>query len=1634
MAGLEQDGDGIDDYDDEEADIDHEHNRSDEIGEEEEDDEEEDDDDDDEEEDDDDDDEDSERSSLHSSAFGGGAPLSSVFSHGLQGSLFSLSGMMSAGMMSEFAMRFSDIRSNLKQRHDSGSRMVALQELSNLLLVSTEEMFTSSFSAEQIVHELVDIMVNPIFGEDDPESMLVACRCLASLMDALPQSTRAVVYGGAVPVLCQKLLEIEYIDLAEQALSTLKRISADHPTVVVREGGLTACLTYLDFFATNVQRTAVIVAANCSRNIPSDCFPTVRDVMPILLNVLMGTDQKVVEQGCLSVARIIESFRNHPDKLEQLVSEELLQKMLDLLIPGPTNVVGHHIHAHFLKALSYAAKVSPKLAATMLRMHIVDTLYQILTGVSPPTDSELEEQVNNSVMVMQTVIHSPKDQVLATLNVICELLPGIQKEDLSQNPTFLDTMDNLNYNNPEVNEKKLVILVTCQTEVRRFVMVLLPVLLDVYSCTVDLGIRQKVVTAFLKMFLNIDVNILHDALKNVQFSSLLASILAQKDHLSIVVSGLQIAEVLRRRLPDVYDYHFEREGVIAEILKLATDKPNEVGKVDKNVTETQEAVEEDEDGVEHMHDDGADDEEKSEVSLPISDNRSQISSPDSSRANMSSLSHILASYQTSLDQGIANFAQEFLDKYVVSSESNNKAASGLNELKRLADSLVVDPGLEERLVELAYQFNSEALTSISSFELLNSGIMEALLKLLTSGSDEVKLFARNAFLRTFMDVHGTSNASSPFSVLIAKLHESLVRSEHFDVLTSPHSGKLYDHENPTEVLSQQIRLKLVADDDADVLKSYRVFAVSIPAVATFKSLDDYLRMRIGDMATGTPSGSRRSASSGMLNNTFTSFASFAASAASSSSPPPVSSSSAALRTFESAVEAGEGTSTSAPAEIPEASESKAKKSTSDDHTECDDERQEKDSDAVSAMSSMNDDLLDGVDDYMSSSQETEGRRVNVQVDGDHVTAQTPGGTGIPTPIPVPSPAIKKDSGYVDGISRSAVSTPRQSYSSALQSTPQDWHIEFRVSDKLIPNDMTVFGAIHKYGNDKSVAQSRHHWDVMNSVRFRKVPGPAPVQENETLKYGEKFREVPESLKDDNTSFMILQLLRILYALNANLGEIFSDEDVSIVPLPVNQFISSKLTSKLNRQLEEPLIVASACLPDWNSDLTRHYPFLFPFETRRLFLQSTSFGHFRSINRWKTRGSESNRRDSHSSRAFIFKTMRQKVRIARSQILQSAIKVMELYGSSPSILEVEYFDEVGTGLGPTLEFYATVSREFAKKKLRLWRENESDGEHEYAFGSHGLYPLPMSESKAKGESGKKVLHLFKILGQFVARALLDSRLLDIKFNPMFFRARQDSVAPSLGSVKTVDAHLARSLKLLQKFSAAKNKILADATLSDEEKDVRVENIEIDGVKVDDLALDFTLPGQPEFELIEGSANAAVTIHNVDQYVKKVIDATLGSGVEKQLNAFREGFSSVFSFAAMSAFTPEELVMLCGQIDEDWSLETLFDSVKADHGYTMSSKTVQNLLEVMTQYDVNQRRAFLQFITGSPNLPIGGFKSLTPTFTIVCKSSEPPYSPDDYLPSVMTCVNYLKIPDYSSKEVLCARVTKAIEEGSGAFLLS
>lgn len=65
---------------------------------------------------------------------------------------------------------------------------------------------------------------------------------------------------------------------------------------------------------------------------------------------------------------------------------------------------------------------------------------------------------------------------------------------------------------------------------------------------------------------------------------------------------------------------------------------------------------------------------------------------------------------------------------------------------------------------------------------------------------------------------------------------------------------------------------------------------------------------------------------------------------------------------------------------------------------------------------------------------------------------------------------------------------------------------------------------------------------------------------------------------------------------------------------------------------------------------------------------------------------------------------------------------------------------------------------------------------------------------------------------------------------------------------------------------------------------------------------------------------------------------------------------------------------------------------------------------------------------------GFRSLNPPLTIVRKTFESTENPDDFLPSVMTCVNYLKLPDYSSIEIMREKLLIAAREGQQSFHLS
>ena len=66
-------------------------------------------------------------------------------------------------------------------------------------------------------------------------------------------------------------------------------------------------------------------------------------------------------------------------------------------------------------------------------------------------------------------------------------------------------------------------------------------------------------------------------------------------------------------------------------------------------------------------------------------------------------------------------------------------------------------------------------------------------------------------------------------------------------------------------------------------------------------------------------------------------------------------------------------------------------------------------------------------------------------------------------------------------------------------------------------------------------------------------------------------------------------------------------------------------------------------------------------------------------------------------------------------------------------------------------------------------------------------------------------------------------------------------------------------------------------------------------------------------------------------------------------------------------------------------------------------------------------------------LAGLKALKPRLTIACKGGYGD-DPDAELPSMVTCQNYLKLPNYSSLAAMERRMAVAIAEGQGSFHLS
>ncbi|NXR20099.1 HECD1 ligase, partial [Cinclus mexicanus] len=606
---------------------------------------------------------------------------------------------------------------------------------------------------------------------------------------------------------------------------------------------------------------------------------------------------------------------------------------------------------------------------------------------------------------------------------------------------------------------------------------------------------------------------------------------------------------------------------------------------------------------------------------------------------------------------------------------------------------------------------------------------------------------------------------------------------------------------------------------------------------------------------------------------------------------------------------------------------------------------------------------------------------------------------------------------------------------------------------------------------------------------------------------------------------VLQLLRILYIVasdpyTARTSQEEGDEHPQF-NFPPDEFTSKKITTKILQQIEEPLALASGALPDWCEQLTSKCPFLIPFETRQLYFTCTAFGASRAIvwlqNRReatveRTRTTSTVRRDDPGE-FRVGRLKHERVKVPRGEsLMEWAENVMQIHADRKSVLEVEFLGEEGTGLGPTLEFYALVAAEFQRTDLGAWLCDDDFPDDEsrqvdiggglkppgyYVQRSCGLFTAPFPQDSDELE---RITKLFHFLGIFLAKCIQDNRLVDLPISKPFFKlmcmgdiksnmskliyesrgdrdlhctesqseasTEEGHDSLSVGSLEEdsksefildppkpkppawfngiltwedfelVNPHRARFLKEIKDLAIKRRQILSNKNLSEDEKNTKLQELMLKNpsgsgppLSIEDLGLNFQfcpsskVYGFTAVDLKPGGEDETVTMDNAEEYVDLMFDFCMHTGIQKQMEAFRDGFNRVFPMEKLSSFSHEEVQMiLCGNQSPSWAAEDIINYTEPKLGYTRDSPGFLRFVRVLCGMSSDERKAFLQFTTGCSTLPPGGLANLHPRLTVVRKVD----ATDASYPSVNTCVHYLKLPEYSSEEIMRERLLAATME--------
>lgn len=125
-----------------------------------------------------------------------------------------------------------------------------------------------------------------------------------------------------------------------------------------------------------------------------------------------------------------------------------------------------------------------------------------------------------------------------------------------------------------------------------------------------------------------------------------------------------------------------------------------------------------------------------------------------------------------------------------------------------------------------------------------------------------------------------------------------------------------------------------------------------------------------------------------------------------------------------------------------------------------------------------------------------------------------------------------------------------------------------------------------------------------------------------------------------------------------------------------------------------------------------------------------------------------------------KLKRKKVKVPREYSFEHSVGIFQIFLAKKSILEFEFAGEEGSGLGPTLEFYSLVAEQIMNPDLNLWRKTPDNSLFPSAFIKEDIF--------------ERTRIIFRMIGCFIGRVLIDKRTIDFPLNPIIWKLCQRKV--------------------------------------------------------------------------------------------------------------------------------------------------------------------------------------------------------------------------------------------------------------------